>query len=88
MNDIRQAEGYLQRTLSPEEALVFEARLLTNPLLRLDLYVQRKVYTLLRFYHRQKVKEEMEDMHQRLFRDPAKADFQRQIISLFKHEHQ
>lgn len=87
LNDIRQAEGYLQRALSPEESLVFEARLLTDPMLRIDLYVQRKVYALLRFYHRKKVKEEVEKVHQRLFHDPAKADFQQQIFSLFKHDH-
>ena len=84
LNEIRQIEKYLLRQLSTEEALVFEARLLTNPVLKANAYLQQKVYQLLRIYHRKKLKEEVEAVHQRLFSDPEKADFQQNIIHLFK----
>jgi hypothetical protein len=86
LNDIRQTENYLHRTLSPEESLLFEARLLSDPVLRLNVYVQQKVYSLLRLYHRKKTKEALEEVHQRIFHDPAKADLQQQIAQLFKHK--
>jgi len=86
LNDLRQTENYLHGALSPEESLVFEAHLLKDPVLRLNVYVQQKVYTLLRLYHRKKVKEELEEVHQRIFRDPAKADLQQEIAQLFKHK--
>lgn len=83
LTDIKQAEAWLQGTLTPQDSLLFEARILTNPLLRANVALQKKVLALLRFYHRKKLKEELEAVHQRLFSDPAKADFQQQIHHLF-----
>lgn len=84
LNDIRSAEKHILKTLEPAESLVFQARLITEPALRWNVYLLRKIYDVLAFRQRQTVKTEMEAIHKRLFTHPAKADFQRQILQLFK----
>lgn len=83
LNDIKKAEQYLHTQLAPEEALLFEARLLTNPLLKLNLLFLKKVYSIVALYHRKKLKEEAEAVHQRLFNNPDKAAFRKEIYNLF-----
>ena len=84
MSDIRSAEKHILETLEPAESLVFQARLITEPALRWNVYLLRKIYGVLTLRQRQTVKTEMETIHKRLFTHPAKADFQRQILQLFK----
>ncbi|MBL0743301.1 hypothetical protein [Chryseolinea lacunae] len=86
LNDLRAAEQYILGTMPLDEALVFQARLLTNPTLRCKVNLQRKVYTLLRIRQRRHVKAAVEDMHEQLFADPTKAAFQEQIFSFFNPE--
>jgi len=85
LNDIRSIENYLEGTLTPEESLVFQAKLLSDPVLKWNVYVQQKVYSILHLYHRKKLKEEAETIHQRLFGDPMRVDFQQAVYQLFKH---
>lgn len=84
LNNIRQAEAYIKGRLAPQESLLFEARLLTDPLLRLNLRMQQKAYTLIRMFHRKKLKEEVAGVHEQLFNDPEQAAFRQQIKQLFK----
>ena len=74
LNEIQQAEKFLQQEMNPGDKLVFEARMLTNPVLKMNLFFQQKVYTIVRRYHLKKLKEEAEIAHQRLFNDPAKKE--------------
>jgi len=83
LNDIRLTEQYLLKQLSPEDALLFKAKLLINPVLRLNMLFQKKVYLLVAMYHRKKLKEETQTVHQRIFEDPAKKVFQQNIYNLF-----
>ena len=84
-SDTEQIERYILGDLSPEEGLVFHARLLTDPLLCLRVRLQKKTYKLVRAYARKKVKAEMEAVHQELFLDPAKATFHQKILQFFNH---
>ena len=84
LNDIRLAEKHIQKNLEPGESLVFQARLITEPALRWNVYLLRKVCDVLALRQRKTVKTEMEVIHNRLFTHPAKADFQKQILQLFK----
>lgn len=85
LNEIKHAEKYLFKQLNAEEALLFEAKMLVNPLLHLNVRVQEKIYSLIRMYHRKKLKEEFEVIHKNLFTDPAKKEFQQAIHQLFKY---
>jgi hypothetical protein len=83
LTEIKQTEAWLQGKLAPAEALLFEARQLTNPLLRLQVALQQQAIKLAGLYHRQKLQEEVEGVHQRLFSSPDKRSFQQQIQQLF-----
>ena len=85
MNSVQQIETYLNGTMDTQERLVFEAHLITDRSLRFHVYLQRGVYSIVKHYHRKKLKEEAERIHQRIFRDPQKRAYQRSIIQLFKH---
>jgi hypothetical protein len=70
--------------MEPAEKLVYEARLLTDPQLTTDVSLLERLYDLLRFYHRRKLKAEAEAVHQRLFSDPAKKEFRQRLLDHFK----
>lgn len=84
LNEIRNAEQYLLGEMEPAHTLVYEARLLTDPQLATDVTLQQRLYNLLRFYHRRKLKAEAEAVHQRLFSDPAKKEFRQRLLDQFK----
>jgi cytochrome c-type biogenesis protein CcmH/NrfG len=70
--------------LPPEEKLLFEAQLLTSPLLRWNVSAQQRVYTLLKLYHRRKIKEQTQTVQQKLFQESQHAAWREQITQLFK----
>ncbi|HYG19543.1 MAG TPA: hypothetical protein VD816_11475 [Ohtaekwangia sp.] len=84
LNDIRETERYLGNELPPEDKLVFEARLLTEPTLRANTFVQYRIRALIRLYHRKKMKDSIESIHQRMFNDPAEKTFALQVHQYFK----
>jgi hypothetical protein len=85
-NNTRTIERYLLGKMDPPSRFLFEARLLVDPGLRMDLQAQKEAYALIKMYHRKKLKEEVESIHQQLFRDLDKAVFKQQIVQLFKKE--
>lgn len=85
-NNIGLIEKYLQGEMGPAEKFLFEAQLLVNPGLRMDVRAQKTAYALVRMYHRKKLKEELEGIHRQIFSDPAKAVYQQQVYQLFKQE--
>jgi hypothetical protein len=84
LNNTRLIENYLDGKLSPGDRLVFEARLVLNRSLRMDLHFQKKTYVFVKMYHHKKLKEEMEALHCRIFGDPNESAFQQSIYRLFK----
>lgn len=87
LTELKQTEAWLQKSLEPQESLLFEARLLSSPLLRLHVQLQTKAYHLLKLFHRHKLKEEVRLVEDRLFTNPEKQDFQQQIFQLFDSKH-
>lgn len=84
LNEIKKIEQYLRNELSIKEQLVFEARMLTSSSLRLNVLLQRKIYSLLKAYQRRNVKEKAKCIHERIFNDPSKELFRTQISDFFK----
>jgi hypothetical protein len=84
LNEIRQIEEHLTGTSPAEESVVFNARLIISPLLRLNTALQRKAYTLAKHYARKKLKSDLEAIHEKLFQDPAKADFRKSVTQWFR----
>jgi len=82
-NNIETIEQYLSGNLEAEEALLFKAKLLTDPFLRLQVTLQVKTYALVRLFARKEMKTKLEKTHQKLFRNPDKDAFQQSILQLF-----
>ena len=76
-------EKFLSGTLPAAEALVFRARLLTDPELRRLVALQQKTYALVRLYGRQQMKVRLEALHRQLMGDPTKKTFQQQVLQYF-----
>jgi hypothetical protein len=81
--NILQTEKYLQQELTPEDSLVYQARLIVDADLRKDTFFHRMVHKLVRLYHRKKLKAQVETIHENLFNDPAKVHFRERIMKLF-----
>ena len=84
LNEIRQTELYLQGGMDTGDALVFEARLLTDPVLSTNMHYQKMVYKVLSLFNRKAIKYEIATVEDRLFTNPEYGAFQRHIHSLFK----
>jgi hypothetical protein len=83
LNDIKQTEDFIFQKVMGLNSLLFEAKLLTDPALRMNVNLQKRIYSLVRIFHRRKLKQQMEQVHQRLFNDPRKHEFQQKIFQLF-----
>jgi hypothetical protein len=84
-SETAEAERYIFNEMNKEELRAYKTKLTDSPLLRLQLFYQEKVCALVLLFHRKKLKEETELVHQRLFNDPTKVDFQKNIYQLFKN---
>ena len=84
LTDIQQTESYLTGGLATGDALVFEARLLTDPVLKSNMGYQQKAYKLLRFFHLKLVREEVTEVDGLIFSSEDNKGFVKQIQSLFK----
>ena len=83
LNNIRLADDYIHGKLMPADRLLFEARLLLSPVLRFEVAAQKKVTLLVKMYHRKKMKEELAEIHRRIFSDPANIVFKTNIEQIF-----
>ena len=83
MNNIRDIEEYLGGRMELKETIRFETRLLREPVLRINLYLQKKILEFVQMYHRKKLKEEIQEIHQRLFNDPEKVAFHKSVTRHF-----
>lgn len=83
--DIQTIDAYLHNNLLPEDRIIFEARLIISPLLRMQLMAQRSVYRLVALYHRKKLKAEIEQVHQTIFDSIHHHDLQQDIRKIFNH---
>ena len=83
INSMKHIDDYVTGKLSPEESLLFEARLLLDPALKFQVAFQRKVISIVQMYGRKTVKSEVEKIGQKLFSDQSKNDFHRTVNRLF-----
>jgi hypothetical protein len=83
--EIQETEQYIQGNMDTGDRLVFEARMLTNPMLEANTRLQRQAYKLLlRLFHIKKVKQEITAVQQHVFTSQVHESFRQQIQSLFK----
>ena len=85
MNNICEIERYVDGTMEQHEAILFEARIQKDSLLRMNVLLHKKVLALVRIYHRKKLKMELEEVHNRLFNDPNKFTFRESVMRIFRN---
>jgi hypothetical protein len=83
LNDIHEIDQFLSGELGSEDALVFEARLLTNPVLRVNTTIQQKIRLVVKVFHRKQLKQELRAIHADLFSNPEKSEFQKEVLRNF-----
>ena len=85
MNNIREIESYIEGTMDRNEAVLFEEKMRSDSLLRLNVSLQEKVLDIVRMYHRKRLKIELEEVHHRIFNDPGKAAFKERVMRIFRN---
>lgn len=84
LNEIKEVERFLTNKMIAEESLVFQARVITNPLLRLNVNLQSKLMEVVQLYHRRKLKRDLKSVHHELFTSNEKSDFQHLVQNIFR----
>ncbi|MGN6434931.1 MAG: hypothetical protein ACTHMM_00300 [Agriterribacter sp.] len=83
-NDNRHIERYLNSELSEEEKILFEAQLVLDPHLKLNVGLLKRIHSLIKLYGRRKMRAEIGKIHHKLFQNPEHVIFQQRIQRLFK----
>ena len=83
LREVKQIDHYLFGKMSVGSRLLFEARLLIDPTLKLRVEWQQKLYSIIKRSGRRQMKSEAARAHHQLFSDPAKRDFQLSVFELF-----
>jgi len=84
LNNIREIESYIEGTMDRNDAVLFEEKMRSDSLLRLNVSLQEKVLSIIRMYHRKRLKIELEELHQRIFNDPGKVTFRERVMGIFR----
>jgi hypothetical protein len=83
LSETSDIENYLFNRLKTSTKLVFEARLLIDPILRRNVELQQRLYLILILSGRKKIRSEVDKIHQHVFSDPEKLIFQQSMVQLF-----
>jgi hypothetical protein len=83
LNSCETIEQFLLGKLKPGASMKFRIRLLTDPLLRRQLEIQKKIHDLVRLYHHRRLRVELTELHETIFADPAKEEFRNTIKNFF-----
>ena len=76
-------EHHILNQLNVEDRLVFDARLLIDRTLRENVFFQKQVYQLVKLFNRRKVKRQVERIHEKIFSDLTKVEFQQTVLKFF-----
>lgn len=79
--ETKENEDYLFGNFAPAQHLLFSAELLIDPERLKNLRFQKETNELVRLYSRKKLKEEIEAVHEKLFKEKG---FRERIVGFFK----
>jgi hypothetical protein len=83
--EIKLIDEYLNAQLSVAQEIEFEDRIAKDNAFKINVFLQRKVMQLISLYHRDVVRKESKEIHDRLMNDPANIPYQEKINNLFKN---
>lgn len=82
-NELVLIEDYLLSDRKGTDRTLHEARMILQPGLRESVFWQEKTYHLVQQYGRQQLREEIEQVHEKLFTAPEHHSFRQRIMKLF-----
>ncbi|MEL6560812.1 MAG: hypothetical protein AAFQ94_21640 [Bacteroidota bacterium] len=81
--ETQEIDRYLNDEMTTMSRLVFESRMLVDPLLKEKVEHQKKANELIKVYGRQKLKQEIRNIDQMLFSDAKFKSFQTKVFTIF-----
>ena len=84
LNNIKAIDDYLLGSMTPGDALLFEANVLLNSDLKDDIQHQKNTYSIIIQYSRRQIKDELMAVQKTLATAPQHRGFMRRIANLFK----
>ncbi len=83
LNNIQETEQYLKGQLTPEDRLVYDARLIIDTDLNEQTRWQQHTYEVVRAYGRMQFRNELDKIHARLMTEPQHNSFRKRILNIF-----
>lgn len=84
LNNIKEIDDHLLGIAAPQDELLFEARIILNPELKLDVAWHRQTLNLVQQYGRKQLRADIEAVHQQLFTQPEHRGFCQSILRFFR----
>lgn len=84
MTETQQIDEHVQGTAAPDEALLFEAKLLLDAELPLKVQWHKQTLGLVQQYGRKNLVSIIGDVHNQLFTLPQHQSFRQKILQLFR----
>lgn len=83
LNEIKLIDGYLHNSLSGEDSALFSAMLILEPGLPEQIEWQQQTHVLIAQYSRKALRQEIADVHSKLFTESAHHSFRQRILKIF-----
>ena len=83
LNELLQIEDFLLGSNGEEESALMQARLLLEPSLKESISWQQKTYQLVNTYGREQLRQEIGQVHQKLFTAPEHLSFRQKVMRFF-----
>jgi hypothetical protein len=84
LNELRLIEHYLLSDDKDGENFLFEAKMILQPGLKQQVYWQNKTYHMVRDYGRKQLKNEINNIHEKLFNTDEHQSFRQKVMRLFR----
>jgi hypothetical protein len=84
LNNLKEIDEHVLGIANPPDSLLFDAKMILNPELRLDVAWHKQTLNLVQQYGRKQLRADIEAVHQQLFTQPQHQSFRQSILRLFK----
>lgn len=84
LTEIQEIDNHVQGTAAPDDALLFEAKLLLDAELPLKVQWHKQTLGLVQQYGRKNLVSIIGDVHNQLFSQPQHQGFRQKIMGLFR----
>ena len=83
MNNIKQVDDHVLNRQAPDEALLFEAKLIIYPELKHTVMWHKQTLHLVNQYGRNNLRTVIATVHEQLFTQPQHKSFKQKVLGIF-----